>query len=229
MTEDRPRILVVEDEPAIRIGICDMLAFQGYAPEGVADGTAGLEAALGGDYELLILDVMLPGVDGFTICERARQRHPRRAILMLTAKGGEADILEGFRRGADDYVPKPFSVAQLAARVRALLRRSGAQAARRFEVAGVQVDADRQTATVGGQAVEISPRDVEVLEWFAARRGQVISRADLLSEVWGYQRVESVETRCVDMHIAKLRRKLSEVTAETVIETVRGAGYRVPG
>lgn len=227
MAEDRPRILVVEDEPAIRIGICDMLAFQGYAPEGVGDGRAGLQAALEGEYALLILDVMLPGVDGLTICEKARQRHPRRAILMLTAKGGEADILEGFRRGADDYVPKPFSVAQLAARVRALLRRSGAQTARRFEVRGVHVDAARQVASSGGAEVEISPRDVEVLEWFAARRGQVVGRDELLREVWGYQSVSSVETRCVDMHIAKLRRKLSEVTDAAVIETVRGSGYRV--
>ena len=227
MPEDKPRILVVEDEPAIRVGICDMLAFQGYAPEGVADGRAGLRAALEGEYALLILDVMLPEVDGFTICEAARERHPRRAIMMLTAKGGEADILEGFRRGADDYVPKPFSVAQLAARVRALLRRAGAQTARRFSIRGVQVDADRQLVQAGGRAVEISPRDVEVLEWFAARPGQIVRRDELLREVWGYKRVESVETRCVDMHIAKLRRKLSSVTDAAIIETVRGAGYRV--
>ena len=227
MSVDRPRILVVEDEPAIRVGICDMLAFQGYAPEGVGDGEAGLEAALSGEHELLILDVMLPGVDGLTICERARQRYPRQAILMLTARGSEADVLEGFRRGADDYVAKPFSVAQLAARVRALLRRSGAETARRFLVGPIEVDAGRQEARLGAAAVEISPRDVEVLEHFAASAGRVVSREALLTEVWGYARVDSVETRCVDMHIAKLRKKLGELTAEAVIETVRGAGYRV--
>jgi two-component system response regulator RegX3 len=229
MHETKPRILVVEDEPAIRIGICDMLAFQGYQPEGVADGEDGLRAALEGDYQLLILDVMLPGVDGFTICEQARLRHPRRGIMMLTAKGGEADILEGFRRGADDYISKPFSVAQLAARVRALLRRSGAKTARRFVIQGVQVDAEGQTAQVGGKSVELSPREIEVLEWFAARTGKIVRREELLREVWGYQRVQRVETRCVDMHIVKLRRKLATITASTIIETVRGSGYRVAG
>lgn len=227
MASERPRILVVEDEPAIQVGICDMLAFHGYVPEGVSDGEAGLRAALEGSYDLLILDVMLPGVDGLTICEQARQAHPRRGILMLTARGGEADVLEGFRRGADDYIAKPFSVAQLAARVRALLRRAGATTARRFLVGPLDIDAARQEARLGRRVVEISPRDVEVLEWFAARPGGVVSREELLKEVWGFARVDSVETRCVDMHIAKLRKKLSALTTEDIIETVRGSGYRV--
>ena len=227
MASARPRILVVEDEPAILTGICDMLAFQGYEPEGVADGGVGLRAALEGEHDLLILDVMLPGVDGLTICEQARQAHPRRGILMLTARGGEADILEGFRRGADDYIAKPFSVAQLAARVRALLRRAGATTARRFWVGPLEVDAERQEARLDQRSVEISPRDVEVLERFAARPGGVVSREELLREVWGFARVDSVETRCVDMHIAKLRKKLSGLTPVDVIETVRGSGYRV--
>ncbi|MEL6343573.1 MAG: response regulator transcription factor [Myxococcota bacterium] len=228
MKSAHPRILVVEDEAAIRVGICDMLAFQGYDPVGVADGQAGLEAALSGEYALLLLDVMLPHVDGFQICEAARQRHPRQAILMLTAKGSEQDVLEGFRRGADDYVSKPFSVAQLAARIRALLRRSGDRTARRFALGPVEVDADRQTARTDRGAVEISPRDVAVLEWFADRAGRVVGRPELLREVWGYARVDGVETRCVDMHIAKLRKKLSTITDAQIIETVRGAGYRFP-
>ncbi len=228
MTE-RARVLVVEDEVAIREGVCDVLAFHGYAPTGIADGEAGLKEALEGRYDLLILDVMLPQVDGYTICRAARAQHPRQAILMLTARGGEADVLEGFRAGADDYVPKPFSVAQLVARIRALLRRSRAAAPRRFQLGEVVVDVDSQTISAGGRQAEVTARDVAVLAWFADATGRIVSRAELLVEVWGYQRVESVQTRCVDMHIAKLRRKLAQVCDTPLIETVRGAGYRHSG
>ena len=116
----KPSVLVVEDEEAIRVGICDVLAFHGIQPLGVDDGDVGLAEALTGKHDLLVLDVMLPGTDGFTICRTVREKLPSQAILMLTAKGAESDILEGFRCGADDYVPKPFSVAQLVARVQAL-------------------------------------------------------------------------------------------------------------
>ena len=228
MTE-KLQILVVEDEAAIRDGICDVLVFHGYAPRGIADGTGGLAEAQTGRYDLVVLDVMLPGIDGFTICRTLRQTHPRQAIMMLTARGDEADILEGFRCGADDYISKPFSVAQLIARIHALLRRSGARPARRFVIGGLQVDAELSQAQHGERHTEISARDVEVLAWLAGAEGRTVSRAELLREVWGYQRVESVQTRCVDMHIAKLRRKLSTISDEAVIETVRGSGYRVRG
>ena len=226
MTE-KLRILVVEDEDAIREGICDVLAFHGYAPTGIADGTRGLSEALRGCYDLAVLDVMLPGTDGFTICRTLRERHPRQAILMLTARGDETDILEGFRCGADDYISKPFSVAQLVARIGALLRRAGAKPARRFQVGSLQIDAEQNRVHVGERNIEVSPRDVEVLAWLTGASGRTVSRAELLQEVWGYARVESVQTRCVDMHIAKLRKKLSALTDENLIETVRGSGYRV--
>ena len=220
------RILVVEDEAAIRRGLCDVLAYHGHEPVPVATGTDGLREALTGRYDLLILDVMLPGVDGLTICEQARQAHPRQAILMLTARGGESDVLEGFRRGADDYVPKPFSVAQVVARVEALLRRAGVS--ERFEVAGLPVDATRLSAG-DTPTVELTRRDVELLAYLARTPGRPVSRDELLREVWGYAITRGVETRCVDMHIAKLRKKLATVTRREVVETVRGAGYRVPG
>ena len=220
----RARILVVEDEAPIRRGLCDVLAYHGHAPTPVATGTEGLQEALSGAYDLLILDVMLPGVDGLTICERAREAHPAQAILMLTARGGEGDVLEGFRRGADDYVAKPFSVAQVVARVTALLRRSGIQ--ERFSVGGVPVDTERLTAGAEAQ-VALSRRDVELLSYLGKTPGRAVSREELLREVWGYAITRGVETRCVDMHIAKLRKKLAPVAAGTVIETVRGAGYRV--
>jgi DNA-binding response OmpR family regulator len=199
---DKPRILVVEDEPAIRTGICDVLAFKGFAPTGVEDGKAGLREALDGDYAVLVLDVMLPGMDGFSICRAVREARPHQAILMLTAKGAEDDVLQGFSCGADDYVTKPFSVAQLMARIQALVRRAAPE------------------------PEAVSLRDIEVISFLARTPGRVVSRADLLREVWGYSRPDAIETRCVDMHIAKLRKKLRPLGAEP-IDTVRGAGYRL--
>jgi DNA-binding response OmpR family regulator len=222
----KPRILVVEDEESIRVGICDVLAFKGFEPHGVADGSAGLEHALAGGWDLLLLDVMLPGVDGFTICRKARAADPRQAILMLTARGDEGSVLEGFSAGADDYVSKPFSLAQLMARIQALVRRAATASEDSFAVGPVEIDTGRLTATAGDASVELSPRDVEVLTMLVREEGRVVSRAELLREVWGYSRPDALETRCVDMHIAKLRRKLKPVSP-TIIETVRGAGYRV--
>ena len=225
-------ILVVEDEHAIRIGLCDVLAYHGFAPTGVDNGDDGLAEALTGRYRLLLLDVMLPGVDGFTIARTVRQRLPKQAILMLTAKGAESDVLEGFKSGADDYVSKPFSVPQLVARVHALVRRAAPEAARQFHLGGLEIDADRLVASRGSAAEELSPRDVEVLAYFSsAAPGKVVSREELLRDVWGYARAEALETRCVDMHIAKLRKKLVPLEAggDSLIETVRGAGYRVRG
>ncbi len=222
-------ILVVEDETAIRVGLCDVLAYNGFAPTGVDNGDDGLAEALTGAYRLLVLDVMLPGVDGFTIARTVRERLPKQAILMLTARGAESDVLEGFRAGADDYVPKPFSVPQLVARVQALMRRAAPSAGRTFQLGGLAVDAETLVVSADGSEEELSPRDIEVLAYFSEQLGKVISREELLRDVWGYARAEALETRCVDMHIAKLRKKLGALGAggDALIETVRGAGYRV--
>jgi len=223
------QILVIEDEAAIRTGICDVLAFKGFAPVGVERGDDGLTEAMTGNYALCIVDVMLPGLDGFSICEQVRSKRPGQALLMLTAKGSEEDVLRGFAAGADDYVTKPFSVAQLMARVQALLRRSGAAVADAFTAGNLEVDASRLVARNGEASVDLTPRDVEVLAHLARDAGRVVSRNELLREVWGYNRAEALETRCVDMHIAKLRKKLSSVSGDGgPIETVRGAGYRLP-
>ena len=125
MSENKPAVLVVEDEEAIRRGLCDVLTFQGFEPTGVGTGEEGLAEALTGRYDLIVLDLMLPGMSGYDVCDRIREKDASQAILMLTARGSEEDILEGFERGADDYVTKPFSVSELVARVRALLRRRG--------------------------------------------------------------------------------------------------------
>jgi len=225
----KSRILVVEDEEAIRVGICDVLVFKGYEPVPVADGDDGLRVALEGGFDLAMLDVMLPGTDGFSICRALREAHPGTAIMMLTAKGAEGDVLEGFQAGADDYVTKPFSVAQLMARVAALLRRAAA-AQGDFSAGLIDVDPGKLRAGAEGAWVDLSARDVEVLSRLAKKPGHVVSRVDLLKDVWGYSRAEGIETRCVDMHIAKLRRKLKPLRSgrgDGLIETVRGAGYRL--
>lgn len=222
-------VLVVEDEAFIRSGICDVLAYHGYAPVGVEDGASGLAEARSGRYALVVLDIMLPELDGFSVCRELRKTDGRIGVLMLTAKGSEQDVLEGFEAGADDYVTKPFSVAQLVARVGALARRASTAAPRSFRVGDVEVDADRQTASVGTRSASLTPRDLELLSYLAAASGRAVAREELLREVWGYARVERVETRCIDMHVAKLRRKLGGLTDAAIIHTVRGAGYRLDG
>lgn len=237
-------ILVVEDEAPIREGICDLLAYHGHRPTGVGDGEQGLERALAERWALLILDVMLPGLDGFAICERVRRERPGQAILMLTARGREQDVLRGFECGCDDYVPKPFSLAVLRARIEALLRRvpvtdARAEAGARLELAEkpartlvvgeLELDLDNLIARVDDREIELTSRDLEVLEYLARERHRVVPRTDLLREVWGYARAEKLETRCVDMHVVKLRRRLAELLPDqdSPIETVRGVGYRL--
>jgi two-component system response regulator RegX3 len=219
-------ILVVEDETAILTGLCDVLAFHGHAPTGVASGEEGLRRALDGRYALVLLDVMLPGMSGFDVCRRLRAVHPQQAILMLTARGEEADVLEGFRCGADDYVTKPFSVAELLARVDALLRRTGVAEppSQAFAIGDWVVDPATRSAARGGFTVELTAREVALLALFTRERGRILSRRRLLAEVWGLQNAEQIETRTVDMHVAKLRKKIADV-----IETVRGEGYRLSG
>ena len=223
-------ILVVEDEPAIRSGVCDVLAYHGHAPDGVDSGEEGLRRALDREYALVVLDVMLPGTSGLDVCRALRAERPAQAILMLTARGAEEDILAGFRCGADDYVTKPFSVAELVARVEALLRRSGTLApadAPPFAFGPWHVDPVARTALRDGAAVVLSAREVQLLALFARERGRIVSRRRLLVEVWGFRHVDGIQTRTIDVHIAKLRRKIGGDHAP--IETVRGEGYRFVG
>ena len=227
---DRETILVVEDEAAIRSGLCDVLSFHGHQPTGVGTGEEGLRESLTGRYALILLDIMLPGVSGFDICRQVRQQLPDQAVLMLTAKGSEEDILEGFRCGADDYVTKPFSVAQLMARIDSLLRRTRPDhqpPTEPFRFATWQIDPRQRMATDGARNTSLSAREVQLLALFSSERGRIVSRRRLLTEVWGVQPGAEVHTRTVDMHIAKLRKKLAG--SDTGIETVRGEGYRYLG
>jgi DNA-binding response OmpR family regulator len=231
MPTPRPRILVVEDELAIQRGLCDVLAYHGYEPTGVAAGDEGLRAAQAGAFDLVVLDLMLPGLGGFDVCRALRAGDPRLPILMLTARGAEEDVLEGFRCGSDDYVTKPFSVSQVMARIEALLRRAGrgesALPEAPFPFGGWTIEPERLAARRDGAAIELSRRELEILALLVRERGRIVGRRRLLAEVWGCAAPERIETRTVDMHIAKLRRKLGE-DGRRGIETVRGEGYRMP-
>ena len=225
-------ILVIEDEAAIRNGLCDVLAFHGHQPLGVERGDDGLTEGLRDRHALVLLDIMLPGLSGFEICEKLREALPRLPILILTARGAEQDILRGFRCGADDYVTKPFSIAELMARVEALLRRTGRleseqQCREPFDFGRWSIDPIELRASDGVEQRELTRREIELLTALMRQAGHIVSRRSLLNEVWGYPDPDRVETRTVDMHIAKLRKKLDR-DGHSLIETIRGEGYRYP-
>lgn len=227
----KPRLLIVEDEPAIRMGLTDLFVFHGYEVEAVADGRAGLEQARSGRYDLVLLDVMLPGLDGFQVCERIRREDPDQPIIMLTAKTADEDIVKGLALGADDYVAKPFSVAQLVLRVQAVLRRARVGIDQGHEIrlgADLVIDTRNLSGTRGQETLAFTRREMEVLQYLKAHAGHPVPREELLAKVWGYARHLEIETRTVDIHIAKLRRKIEPDPAEPrYLVTVRGAGYRL--
>jgi len=230
MEQRKPRILVVEDEAAIRTGLADVLVFHGFDVDAVADGKEGLTKALSGRYDLLLLDVMLPGRDGFSICNEVRQVDRAQPIIMLTAKTSDEDIVNGLTLGADDYVAKPFAIAQLVLRVKAVLRRSrvGTENAARIALDGVDIDTQNLSGRRGSEALAFTRREIEILQYLGANAERPVSRAELLTRVWGYDRTADIETRTVDIHIAKLRRKIEADPKEPRnLVTVRGAGYRL--
>lgn len=224
------RILVVEDEEAIRTGLIDVLVFHGYDVDSAATGPNGLEKALTGRFDLILLDIMLPGMDGYEICNRIRTEDRNQAIIMLTAKTSDEDIVQGLKLGADDYVPKPFSIQQLVLRIEAVLRRSqaGQEMARTLSIGGIEVDTDNLCGLKDGNEITFTKREIEVLSYLSRNSDRPVSREELLSKVWGYARNLDIETRTVDIHIAKLRRKIeADNRAPELLITVRGAGYRL--
>jgi len=224
----KPRILIVEDETAIRTGLVDVFVYHGYDVDYAEHGEEGLSKALSGLFDLILLDVMLPGIDGFEICNRIRQQDRQQAVIMLTAKTSDEDIVEGLTLGADDYVSKPFSVTQLLLRVQAVLRRSGVgdTSNRKINFAnGLQVDTENLSATGG---IVFTRREMDVLQYLYSQSERPVPREELLIKVWGYASHMEIETRTVDIHIAKLRRKIeTNSTVPECIVTVRGAGYRL--
>jgi DNA-binding response OmpR family regulator len=222
------RILVVEDEPGIALGLKNELMLEGYDTEMVRDGESAVERARGGAFDLILLDIMLPRKDGYTVCRELRQAGNRTPILMLTAKALEAEKVLGLELGADDYVTKPFSSLELRARVRALLRRAAGDAAEIYHFGDVEVDFTRAEVRRAGVPVEATPLEFKLLATFVRRRGRILTRAQLLDDVW---RPHSCPTdRVIDNHIMNLRRKIEpDAQAPRFLVSVRGLGYRFDG
>jgi two-component system response regulator RegX3 len=223
-------ILVVEDEEAIRTGLIDVLVYHGYGVDDAATGPDGLQKALSGKYDLVLLDIMLPGLDGFAICNAIRERDRQQAIIMLTARTSDEDIIEGLKLGADDYIGKPFSVQQLMLRIKAVLRRSsaGQDEVRTLNLGTVTVDTENLSGSKGAEELTFTRREIDILRYLAAHSSRPVPREELLLKVWGYGRNLDIETRTVDIHIAKLRRKIETDPATPArLLTVRGAGYRL--
>jgi len=219
------RILVVEDEASLRDGIVDLLTGDGHQVVAVGDGVAGVEAGLRELFDLVVLDLMLPRLDGMEVCRRLRAARPGLPVLMLTARGSEDDKVRGLMEGADDYVTKPFSARELLARVRALGRRAPAAASLdEVLVDGAVIDLARMIVVRGAERVALTPREVGIVRWLYRHRERVVTRAELLEQVFGQR--GDLQTRAVDMAIAVLRKKLEVAPGKpTVIVSVKGAGY----
>jgi two-component system alkaline phosphatase synthesis response regulator PhoP len=222
------RILIVEDEPGILLVITDLLRAEGHAVDTAADGNAGLARATEQKFDLLILDVMLPGRDGFEICHGVREQGFDGAILMLTAKGQIRDRVHGLETGADDYLVKPFDPDELVARVGALLRRVHKEdltPVMKFQFGNVTADFSQSEFAKKGKSLSLAAKEIELLRFLVNHRGQVLSRDQILKQVWSEQ--QFITERTVDVHIAWLRQKLEDnPESPRHIQTVRGEGYR---
>jgi len=222
------RLLVIEDEAPMRTALVETLKAEGYRVMAAADGVAGLELACTEPFDLMLVDVMMPGLDGFALCRELRKRGRNLPVLMLTAKGQVDDRVEGLDSGADDYLVKPFSLRELLARVRALLRRKERDDAVGGEMSlgGARIDFEKRVITRGAVQHALSEKEAGMLRLLAAHAGETVSREKFLDVVWGYNAYPS--TRTVDNFIAALRAKLEEDPARPRhLVTVRGSGYRL--
>jgi len=220
-------ILIIEDDPALLFGLQENFSMAGYDTRSAADGTSGLKEALNNPPDLILLDVMLPGKNGYEICDEIRQRHLNVPIIMLTAKGEESDIVRGLNVGADDYVTKPFSIKELMARVKAFLRRYNSNASK-FNFGPFTLDLDSHSFTNGEEEVKLMPKEFKLLEYFILNKGRALSRSEIMDNVWGRNIV--VTNRSVDRCITTLRGKLGDDPANPkYILTVRDVGYRFEG
>ncbi len=226
----RQRILTIEDDPAIRRGIVDALRFAGYEPLEAGRGQQGLKMALQQEFDLLLLDLVLPECDGMFILREVRKVRPTLPVIILTARGDEGDRIQGLGDGADDYVVKPFSVKELLARVAAVLRRSPQRPGdcAEFTLPSGVVDLERREVRFAdGRRTELSEREAELFRYLAINSGRAISRDEILANVWRIN-PQGLPTRTIDMHIARLREKLDDDSEEPrVLLTVRGQGYMV--
>ena len=222
-------LLLIEDEPGLRLTLTDRLTAEGFTVECRAEGLSGLEAARRAGYDLILLDVMLPGMDGFTICRTLRDEGVDTPILMLTARGQVDDRVAGLKIGADDYLPKPFHTPELLARIEALLRRARKDPmAENLRFGEIEIDAKAAIVRKNGQELVLSAKEYQLLRFLAQRRGEVVTRDVLLKEVWGYH--STPLTRTVDVHMTWLRQKLENDPSQPMhLITVRGMGYRFDG
>ena len=221
------KILIIEDEKDMVTGLRFNLEARDYIVTAAYDGDEGYEMALKEKPDLVILDLMLPGMNGYEVCKNLKQKMPEIPIIMLTAKSQEAEIITGLELGADDYITKPFSVLELLARIKAVLRRtkSGSQIPEIFRVGNLEINFSKYTGRKQGEFLKLSPREFEILYCFFEHRGKVVSRDELLDQVWGYDSYPN--TRTVDAHIAKLRQKIEdEPKNPKFIVTIHGIGYK---
>jgi len=225
-----PKILVVDDEQNMRTGLKDNLEFEGYEVDTANDGEQGLKKILDNRYNLIILDVMMPKKSGFDVCKEVRKAGITTPVILLTAKGDEIDKVVGLEIGADDYVTKPFSLRELLARVKAILRRGENlimnESAREVKIGKLEINFDGYKATSKNKDVQMSHKEFEILHFLWKHRNSTVSRDDLLTEVWGYD--ENPSTRTVDNFILKLRQKVEvDSNHPQVIFTVHGIGYKL--
>jgi len=219
------RILVVEDEASLREGLVDLLSDAGHDVQSAGDGESAVRTGLTSEFDLVLLDLMLPRMDGFEVCRRLREKRPALGVLMLTARGDESDKVRGLRSGADDYITKPFGTAELLARVDSLARRLALDAGpERLEAHGCAIDLGRCRFERDGQALDLTAREANLLRFLHRHRERAVTRSELLENVW--QQPGNLQTRTVDMCVANLRQKI-EVDPATprIVVTVKGVGY----
>ena len=224
------RLLLVEDEPGLVLTLTDRLTREDYAVETSADGESALERASSEGFDLVLLDVMLPRMNGFDVLRELRRRGVETPVIMLTARGQVVDKVVGLKLGADDYVTKPFEMAELLARIEAKLRRAPAvlHPADGYQFGDVRVDFRRAEVTRAGESIELSAREFQLLRYFIEHRGATLTREELLNEVWGYNAMPS--TRTVDVHVAWLRQKIEPTPrAPQFVLTIHGLGYKFAG
>lgn len=230
MTPTNKRILLIEDEPGIVLTLTDRLTREGYAVDSATDGESGLERATREPFDLLLLDLMLPRMGGFDVCRELRKRGIETPVIMLTARGQVVDKVVGLKLGADDYVTKPFEMAELLARVEAHLRRAPASPhpVEGYAFGDVRIDFRKAEVTKDGGPLELSAREFQLLKYFVEHRGATLTREELLNEVWGYNSMPS--TRTVDVHVAWLRQKIEpNAKHPQFILTIHGMGYKFAG
>ncbi len=220
-------ILIIEDDISILRGLKDNLEYEGYSVVTETNGKKGLQLALEKNPDLLLLDIMLPGINGYEICKRVKKEKPKLPIIMITARGSEMDKVSGLDIGADDYVTKPFSIPELMARIRAVLRRFNPtkKILDQFEFGNIKINFKKFQAFNGNQEIKLSSKEFAILKYFIEHEGEAVHRHDLLNEVWGFEAMPT--TRTVDNFILDLRKKLEENPSEPeYIVSVRGIGYR---